>query len=167
MSPRSQSFDVKKNIMVANVNYPRRLNATFSESPSRCNAATALLVSARAAATRRGPGDTWQSPQRAPGSSSTLSESGEVLFLDARLKAEKIILKLIKSGQRTIKNLSENDGPVKLLQPKTATSAASASEAPPTLRGSNALRSPEAQGEHPGLAQHSVLGRDSLHDWFL
>lgn len=32
----------------------------------------------------------------------------EVLFLDANLKAEKIILKLIKSGQRNIKNFSEN-----------------------------------------------------------
>lgn len=29
-------------------------------------------------------------------------------FLDANLKAEKIILKLIKSGQRNIKNFSEN-----------------------------------------------------------
>lgn len=32
----------------------------------------------------------------------------EVLFLDANFKAEKIILKLIKSGQRNIKNFSEN-----------------------------------------------------------
>lgn len=32
----------------------------------------------------------------------------EVLVLDANLKAEKITLKLIKSGQRNIKNFSEN-----------------------------------------------------------
>lgn len=32
----------------------------------------------------------------------------EVLFLDPNLKAEKMILKLIKSGQRNIKNFSEN-----------------------------------------------------------
>ena len=79
----------------------------------------------------------------------------EVLFLDANLKAERNHLKLIKSGQRNVKNFSEIYKYVCLLKMKTVTSAASAwslswpSKSPPHF----------LPAAHLEQIEHSVLGR--------
>lgn len=81
----------------------------------------------------------------------------EVFFSWCKSQGREIILKLIKSGQRNIKNFSENYKYVSLLKLKTVTSAVSAWKSFLTLWVSPF--SSELHGEHPVLVKPSVLGK--------